>query len=82
MKSCLIAVSILALSLLSQNAVASDGPAGSEVTNHHGDYINKDVPTLYTKPFKAPIILPKKRGRVGNFVDETIEEQNQRSSNH
>jgi hypothetical protein len=82
MKTCIIAISVLALGLLPQTAMASDGPAGSEVNNRHGDYIGKEAPTAYVEPFQALKIRPKKHRPVGEYVDETIEEQHQRSSNH
>jgi hypothetical protein len=76
-----IAASILALGLLAPAAFAGNGPAGSEVTNHHGDYVVVDDSASSTKGFSALAAPVAKRGPVGDFIDETTEESNQRSTN-
>ena len=64
--------------------VATNGPAGSEVNNRTADYgmqFRKDMPVLQsTKAFKTVILENGKRVSVGDFIDETTEEKNQRSS--
>lgn len=79
-----LAASILALGLLAPVAMAMDGPAGSEVTNHIADYgmqYRKNMPILQsTKALKVLGFENGRRASVGDFVDETTEETNQRSS--
>jgi hypothetical protein len=80
-----IAASILALGLLAPVAMAMDGPAGSEVNNRNADYglqYRKNMPVLQsTKAFTAVVFQNGKRVSIGDFIDETTEETNQRSSN-
>ena len=79
-----LAISVLALGFLAPAAIAMDGPAGSEVTNHVADYgmqYRKNMPVLQTtKAFNAVIFENGKRVSIGDFIDETAEEKNQRSS--
>jgi hypothetical protein len=87
-----IALSFLTMALLAPVAMACDSPAGSEVDNKHGDYLVKDGSDVCTqikrphmtqrKSLSAPVAGPIKRGSIGEFIDETTEEQHQRSSNH
>ncbi len=80
-----IAASLLAIGLLAPVAMATDESAGSEVNNRNADYgqhYRKDMPVLQTtKAFKAVVFENGKRVSVGDFIDETTEEKNQRSSN-
>jgi hypothetical protein len=77
-----LAASVLALSLLSPVAFAGNGPAGSEVTNHNGQYLVDDVVTTSTKGFSALAAPIKKQRPVGQYVDETPQESSERSSSH
>jgi hypothetical protein len=78
-----VAASILALGLLAPVAMAMDGPAGSEVSNHVADYgmqYRKNMPVLQsTKAFSAVVFQNGRRVSIGDFIDETTEETNQRS---
>jgi hypothetical protein len=76
-----IAASVLALGLLAPVAFAADGPAGSEVNNHRADYLVKDDAVSSTQGFSAQAAPVAKRGPVGDFIDETAQESNERSSN-
>ena len=79
-----LAASVLAIGLMAPVAMATNGPAGSEVNNRTADYgmqFRKDMPVLQsTKAFKTVILENGKRVSVGDFIDETTEEKNQRSS--
>ncbi len=77
----IIAASVLALGLMAPIAMAADGVAGSEVNNRRIDYPTADVSTYSTKAFSAAAVVTTKRATVGDYVDETNEEKNQRSSN-
>jgi hypothetical protein len=87
-----MALSFLTLALLAPVAMAFDSPAGSEVDNKHGEYLVKDGSDVCTqikcphmtqrKSLSAPVARPVKRGSIGEYIDETTEEQHQRSSNH
>jgi hypothetical protein len=79
-----IAASIFAIGLLAPVAIAMEGPAGSEVNNRNADYgmeYRKNMPVLQsTKAFTAVVLKNGKRASIGDFIDETTEETNQRSS--
>jgi hypothetical protein len=79
-----LAASVLALGLLAPVANAMDGSAGSEVNNHVADYgmqYRKNMPVLQsTKALKVLVLPNGRRASVGDFIDETTEETNQRSS--
>jgi hypothetical protein len=73
---------ILSFGFAAPLAMASDGPAGSEVNNHNADYPVMTQKSASTKAFGAFVVKQAKSRRVGAFVNETPEESNQRSSNH
>jgi hypothetical protein len=79
-----IASALLAFALLAPTAFAMNDVAGSEVTNHVADYgvqYRKNMPVLKsTKAFTAVLFENGKRTSIGDFIDETAEEKNQRSS--
>ncbi len=75
-----LAASVLALGLMAPVAMAAGGPAGSEVNNRISDYGNVELATSSTKAFSAVVVTKVKRGSIGNFIDETAEEKNNRSS--
>jgi hypothetical protein len=83
----IIAVSALALSLLSPTAFAGNSfgnpnaPAGSEVTNQQNDYLIDTADVGSTNAFAAPLIVKgKTHFNTGDYIDETNLERNQRSS--
>jgi hypothetical protein len=80
-----IAASILALGLLSPVAFAGSNDQCSQVNNRIADYgpctDSQSTETYSTKPFSAEAVQNGKRDRVGDFIDETPEETNQRSGN-
>jgi hypothetical protein len=76
-----IAASVLALGLLAPMAFAGNGPAGSEVNNRKADYPVVETYNSSTQGFAATPLPRVKRGPVGDFVDETPQDSNERSSN-
>ncbi len=75
-----IAASVLALGLLAPVAFAGNGPAGTEVNNRKADYGIEQNFDSSTQGFAATPLPRKNRGPVGDFVDETPEESNDRSN--
>jgi hypothetical protein len=83
MKYFKIAASIVALGLLSPVAMAAsfDTYDCSRFDSHTSYCTFGDAPNISSKRPAASVIHPAKRGRIGDFIDETIEERHERSSN-
>lgn len=84
----ILAASALALSLLAPAAFAGNSfgnpnaPAGSEVTNHHADYLVDGADAGSTQAFAVGEGVASTGGfNTGDYIDESNVERNQRSSN-
>ena len=75
-----IAVSILALGLYAPMAMSFDGYDCSRFDSHTSYCFVKGAPNVSSKPFGASVVNPTKHVRIGDFIDESIEERNARSS--
>jgi hypothetical protein len=80
-----IAVSILALGLLSPVVASAQGSNTQcdEVTNHHADYGDCSDKTYNngSAALSAGTSVNVARDSIGDFIDETTVEKNQRSGN-
>ncbi len=84
-----IAASILALGLVAPAAFADgsntlDNKGCPDIRMHSADYADcqSGKVTPVNDNFGVLVKSSKARGSVGDFIDETIEEKNQRSSSH
>jgi hypothetical protein len=81
------AASILALGLLSPAAFAAgsntlDNKGCPDIRMSNSDYVDCQAGTVtpVTEKFGVVVNTSKARGPIGDFIDETAEEKNQRSS--
>lgn len=80
-----LAASIAALGFLSPAVFAGDNDYCSTIQAHRSDYppCNFGAQSAETQGLAIRVApRAKMRGTVGNFIDETTDERNQRTSKH
>ena len=79
----IIAASVLALGLLAPAAFAAENYKCSTGMNQSINYVDcaTNMSSTSTNAFRAPEAQSMQRASIGDFIDETAEEKNQRSSN-
>jgi hypothetical protein len=75
-----IAASVLALGLLSPAAFAANGNCFEDQKDNanYVDCIDKNLNVQSDSSYGAAVVNPAPRDQVGDFIDETVEEKNQR----